>query len=328
MNLKKCIIASCIMLSACSLFADVAVPYGEGSGKVDYINLKKYPKLGDPLPFGPLAFRLIEDKVWVADSVGGKLMQFNDKGKLISEFSVLPEGTKPYTLDEFNNPRLSILIEDIAPVKGEYGSVSAWWVADSQENRLIKFSPEGKKLAEIKNPAFSQLYRVEVGIGGHIFVADKGAKAIFTYDSAGQFLNKQNWEWSGMAVAGSDEKLYRLMYMSEERKNMLVSTNLEGKVVKTRMLNVVNMLNPKLWWVDEVNRECVVTCTPETGFKGVYIIYRIGFDGNVKATGELKAPFIMNRFIDNIDYSDVFIGKSDYSAAPDGKFEVVPFSMP
>ncbi len=328
MNLKKCIIASCILLSTSTLLADVAVPYGEGAGKVDYVNLKRYPNLGDPLPFGPLAFRMIEDKVWVADSVGGKLMQFTDKGKLISEFSILPEGTKPYTIDEYKNPSLNILIEDIAPVRGDYGAVTAWWVADSQENKLLKFSPDGKKLAEIKNPDFSQLYRVEVGAGGHVFVADKGSKAIFVYDSEGKLLNKLNWEWSGMAVAGSDEKLYRLIYNGEERKNELVSTNLEGKVIKARTLDVVNMLNPKLWWVDEVNGECVITCTPETGFKGTYIIYRIGLDGKIKAQGELKAPFIMNRFIDNVDYGDVFIGKSDYSAAPDGKFEVVPFSMP
>ena len=328
MNLKSFLIASCLILSSAALFADVAVPYGEGAGKVDYINLKCYKELGDPLPFGPLSFRMIEDKVWIADSVGGKLMQFDSKGKFLSEFSVLPEGTKPYRIDQYGCPLLNILIEDIAPVRGDYGAVAAWWVAESQENRLMKFTPDGKKLAEIKNPDFSQLYRVEVGVGGHLFVADKGARAIFVYDSEGKLVNKLNWEWSGMAVAGTDEKLYRLMYMAEEHKNMLVATDLEGKVVKSVLLEVVNMLNPKLWWVDEVKGECVVTSTPQTGFKGIYNIYRIGFDGKIKAQGEFKAPFIMNRFIDNIDYGEVFIGKSDYSAAPDGKLEVVPFTMP
>ncbi len=328
MIFKKFLIASCILLTTNAVLADVSVPYGEGSGKVDFINNKRFPKLEDPLPTGPLAFRMIEDKVWIADSVGGKLMQLDQNGKIISEISVLSEGTKPYTIDEYNNPLLNIQIEDIAPVRGDYGSVSAWWIIDSLGNRLMKFGLDGKKLAEIKNPDFKQLYRLEVGIGGHVFVADKVARAIFTYDSTGKFISKQRWEWSGMAVAGSDEKLYRLMYVGEEQKNVLVATNLEGKVIKTVMLDVVNMLNPKLWWVDEVKGECVLTCTPNTGYKGIFNIYRIGLDGKIKAQGELKAPYFMNRFIDNIDYEGVYIGKADYSKAPEGKLEIVSFSMP
>ncbi|MBR4328227.1 MAG: hypothetical protein IKP71_00020 [Candidatus Riflebacteria bacterium] len=328
MNFKKILIASCILLTTNAVLADVTVPYGEGSGKVDFINNKRFPKLEDPLPVGPLAFRMIEDKVWIADSVGGKLMQLDQNGKILSEISVLSEGTKPYKIDEYNNPVLNIQIEDIAAVRGDYGAVSAWWIIDSLGNRLMKFGLDGKKLAEIKSPDFKQLYRLEVGIGGHVFVADKVAKAIFIYDSAGKFINKQHWEWSGMAVAGTDEKLYRLMYVGEEQKNVLVSTNLEGKVIKTVMLDVVNMLNPKLWWVDEVKGECVLTCTPNTGYKGIFNIYRIGLDGKVKAKGELKAPYFMNRFIDNIDFEGVYIGKADYSKAPEGKLEIVPFSMP
>ena len=134
MILKKFFIASCILLTASAVWADVAVPYGEGSGKVDFINNKRFPKLGDPLPTGPLAFRMIEDKVWVADSVGGKLMQLDQKGKIISEISVLSEGTKPYTIDEYKNPVLNIQIEDIAPVRGDYGAVTAWWIVDSMKN--------------------------------------------------------------------------------------------------------------------------------------------------------------------------------------------------
>ena len=222
MNFRKFFIASCILFSTNTLFADVTVPYGEGSGKVDYINNNRFQTLDDPIPWGPLSFRMVDNNVWIADSVGGKLLQFNKEGKLISEISVLPEGTKPYTINKYKNPVLNNLIEDIAPVRDEYGSVTAWWIADSLRQCLLKYSLDGKKLAEIKNPDFVQLYGVEVGIGGHIFVADKGANSIFTYDSQGQLINKQNWEWSGMAVAGSDEKLYRLMYIGEEQRNMLV----------------------------------------------------------------------------------------------------------
>lgn len=327
MKLHSSVLASFLMLSSCISFADVAVYYGEGPGKVDFINAKKYPNIQEPLPFGPLSFRMVEDKVWVTDSVGGKLMQFNQKGKLVSEFSLLPKGAKPYKL-EYGSPTSNILVEDFAPVKGAYGDVVAWWIADSQGNKLVKFSVDGKKLAEVTHPEFCQLFRVEVGMGGHLFVADKAASAIFVFDPQGKFLRKYSWEWTGMAVAGTDEKLYRLVFDREAGKHHLVATDLEGKTVSATQLDVENMFNSNLWWVDENSGEAVITYTPATGFNGTYYIVRVGLDGAIKASGNLKAPFVMNRFIDNLDYSEVFIGKANYEEAPNGKLEITPFKMP
>lgn len=313
------------MLSTSSLFADVAVPYGVGSGKADFINNKKYPKIDDPQPTGPLSFRVVGESTWVADSVGNKLMQFDKAGKLVSEFSILPEGTKAYNIDEYNLPILNMIIDDFAPVLGEKGEVVAWWIADSCKNKLYKFSVDGKKLAEIENDQFGQLYRVEVGLGGHVFVADKVARAIFTYDSEGKFIKEENWEWSGMAVSKKKDRLYRLMYDKEARKNYLVCTNVKGKVLSGKLLDVT-MFNPKLWWVDEEKDECVITYSPAE-FKGIYNIVRVSLNGKVKASGEMPAPIIMNRFIDN-NNGEVFIGKGNFFDAPEGKFEVVPFKMP
>ena len=89
-----CLLASLLIFSTNSLFSDVKVPYGEGKGKVDYTNINRYPELEEALPYGPLSFRLVGDKIWVADSVGGKLMQYDKDGKLITEFSVLPKDVK------------------------------------------------------------------------------------------------------------------------------------------------------------------------------------------------------------------------------------------
>ena len=218
-----------------------------------------------------------------------------------------------------------MIIDDFAPVLGEKGEVVAWWIADSCKNKLYKFSTDGKKLAEIENDQFGQLYRVEVGLGGHVFVADKVARAIFTYDSNGKFVKEETWEWSGMAVSKKKDRLYRLMYDKEARKNYLVCTNIKGKVRSGKLLDVT-MFNPKLWWVDEEKDECVITYSPAE-FKGVYNIVRVSLDGKVKASGELPAPIIMNRFIDN-NNGEVFIGKANFFNAPEGKFEVVPFKMP
>ncbi len=428
MRLNKIfLMVSFILLSSGSCFADVSVPYGEGAGKVDYINSNKYVELEEPLPSGPLTFRIVDNKIWVADSVGGKLMQFDNKGKLISEFSILPDGIKPYVIDEDGFPLSNILIDDIAPVLGQYGDLKAWWIVDSGNNRLLKFSADGKPLALLQDQDFGQLYRVEVGTGGHLFVADKGNNVIYVYDSEGNLLSEQNWEGSGMSVAGKEDNLYRLIYFNEEKRYMLVTTDVEGKVIKAKALDV-EMLNPELLWVDEVKEEAVITYTPKTGLEDDldnedlediavaqltspeggnskesseeleelketenkedpevaevsevsdseedsedsedseesedsanpedtedtdveevaeniedtkvtqpadlnrdYEIIRVGFDGNVKASGKLSAPFSMNRFIEHANYEDVYIGKCNYMEAPKGNFEIIPFEMP
>lgn len=56
MKLNSCLLASILMLSSSTLLADVSIPYGEGSGKVDFLNYKKYPRLEDPYPTGPLHY--------------------------------------------------------------------------------------------------------------------------------------------------------------------------------------------------------------------------------------------------------------------------------
>ena len=324
---KICLLASLLLFSTNAIFAELAVPYGEGSGKVDYTNSNKYKELEDPLPFGPMSFRMFGDKIWVADSVGGKLMQFDSKGRLISEFSVLPVGAKAYEIDGDGYPEPNILIEDIAPVIGQNGELEAWWIADSIDNKLLKFSADGKVLAQLQDPDYGQLYRIEVGAGGHLFVSDKATRKIYVYDSKGDYVNDLNWEWSGMAVSGKEDNLYRLIYFNEENKSMLVATDINGNVVKSKAIDI-EMDDPELWWVDEAKGEAVITYTPLEGFEGQYNIIRVDLEGKVIASGKLTAPFVMNRFIDHSDYEDVFIGKCNYAEAPNGNFEIVPFKMP
>ena len=328
MQMKKiCLLASFVLFSTSAVFAQLAVSYGEGSGKVDYTNTNKYAEIEEPLPFGPLSFRVVGDKTWIADSVGGKLMQYDRSGKLLSEFSVLPAGVKPYELDPEGFPNPNVLIEDIAPVIGQYGDIEAWWVADSDDNKLLKFSSDGKILAQLQDPDYGQLFRIEVGAGGHLFVADKGSRKIYVYDSKGDYVNAFNWEWSGMAVTGKEDNLYRLIYFNEEKRNMLVKTDLKGNVIKSKAVEI-EMSDPELWWVDEAKGEAVITYTPLEGFEGDYNIIRVNLDGKVIASGKLPAPFVMNRFIDHADFEEFFIGKANYSEAPEGSFEIVPFKMP
>ena len=351
MQFKKILLlTSLILLSTNYSFADISIPYGEGAGKVDYSNSNKYKNYNEQeesLPTGPSSFRIVNDKTWVADTIGGKLMQYDKSGKLISEFSVLPTGIKPYEKDEEGLPLPNILIDDIAPVLGQYGDVEAWWVLDSNKNMLIKFSKDGKPLAQLRDPYYGQLFRIEVGLNGNLFVADNVNNKIYIYDPNGDFLSEQNWEGSGMAVAGKDSNLYRLIYFNEEKKYILVTTDVKGKVIKSKALDI-DMDEPELWWVDEAKEEAVITyITPSesdneldkedlddskaaelTGSENDFEIIRVGFDGKVKASGKLHAPSLMNRFIEHSNYEDVYIGKCNYFEAPKGNFEIIPYKMP
>ena len=329
MKFKSLLIASLLAFSTNVVFGDVAVPYGEGSGKVDYFNYIRFPKLGDPYPSGPASFRSVGDSIWIADSNACKLMEYNSSGKLLTEFSVLPKNLKSYIIDEkYNVPRRNMYIEDFAPVYDSEGKLISWWIIDRTSRKLLNFSLDGNKIAEINCDEFRQPFRIEVGKAGHLFIADKATRSIFIFTSEGKWVDNINWEWSGMAVAGADEKLYRLMYISEERKNMLVCTNLKGKVVKTQLLKVNNTLNPRLWWVDEEKGECVFSYTPGDGFKGSYKVVRVGLDGVVRGEGEITAPIKMNRFIDRSEYGYVYISKCNYFKAPEGNFEIVPYKLP
>ena len=328
MKFKHFVLLSLFMLSANISSADVAVPYGEGAGKVDFFNYKKYPGLEEPYPIGPASFRVVGDKIWVVDSAGGKLMEYTSSGKLVSEFSVAPKGKKAYFIDQYNMPTCNMFIEDIAPAFDEYGKVASFWLVDSINKKIINYSVEGDRISEFTYSGFIQPFRIEVGKRGHLFVADKGSRSIFTLTVDGEFINNIRWEWSGMAVAGSDEKLYRLMYVHEERKNMLVCTNLSGKVIKSQLLDVEDTLNPTLWWVDEAKKECVLSYTPASGFEGSFKVVRVGLDGVTRGETEIPAPTNVNRFIDYSNSSGVYISKCDFYNAPDGKFEVVPFRLP
>lgn len=339
MKLKSFILFSAFMLTGCLSFADVSVPYGEGTGKVDYISNSRYPRRTDPMPFGPLSFRIVEDKVWVVDSVGGKLMQFNNKdGKQISEFSILPEGIKsgyteekyidPATKKEYCSPVLNILIDDFAPVYGKDGKLEAWWLADSCNNKLVKYSVEGKKLGEFTHSDFIQVSKVEVGAGGHIFVADEGANYIFVFDENGNFIRKWSDAWTGLAVSGDDEKLYRLVYDREKLNYNIVAAGLDGKIIMVYPISNDKMPNATLWWVNEAKSECLITYCPKAGgFKGTYEVARIGFDGEIKAHAVLNAPFVMNRFIDNLNFDEIYQGQANFDEAPEGSLKIIPFKF-
>jgi len=305
---------------------EVALFYGEGKNKVSYINENKYPGIEEPIPFGPLSFRIVDNTFWVADSVAGKLIQLTRENKQLREISVIPSNqTKPVPAFE-NDPCLQVLIEDFAPVRDENGTAYSFWVAESMENRLINVDFSGKIHHTITNPDFKQLYKVEIGEGGNIFVADKGAQRIFIYDKDLKFVEAVSWEWSGFAVSGDDDVLYRIFFTQETGLLTLVAQNREKQILRETELLLPIHLNPELCWVDESKQECLITYTPKTGFAGKFMVALVGFDGTVRKTTEMTAPIAMNRYIEKYN-NKVWIADADFNTAPETLFKIKPFKL-
>lgn len=330
MRARSGFLAVLFAFSAVTSFAQVTLPFGEGAGKAGFVNGNNFPGIEEPVPLGPKAFRLAEDHVWVADSIGGKLMKLNKEKGLVAEFSVLASPSLPLpagTVVATNSPNLEVLLEDLAPVYDAAGRLTAWWIVDLMNNRLLNYSVDGKKLGEIRHEKFVQPYRVEVGAGGHIFVADKGTQNVFIFDRDLKLVSEPHWEWSGFAV-DPDDRLYRLFFESENGKTYLVVQNVEGIIEKEIEVDLPGHLNPELWWVDVAKEEFVLTYTPETGYEGKFIVARVGFDGKVKGSGDLVPPIAMNRFIDHQGFAEVWLGAADYGKAPEGSLSIAPVTLP
>ncbi len=328
MRVGSYILACMFSFTALAASAQVALPYGDGAGKVGYINGNNYPGIEEPVPLGPKSFRLADDHVWVVDSTGGKLLKLNKEKGLAGEFSLLASPPVVLPADVATNvPNLEVMIEDFAPVYDAEGRLTSFWFVDLMQNKLMNYAVDGTKLGEIKNEKLVQPYRVEVGRNGHIFVGDKGAQSIVVFDAEGKLMAETNWEWSGFAV-GAEDKLYRMFFESENSRSYLVLQNLAGDIEREIELDLPGHLNPELWWVDEAKEEAVITFTPDTGYAGKFVVVRVGFDGKVKASGEIVPPIAMNRFIDHQGFAEVWLGVADYNKAPEGSFSVVPTSLP
>ncbi len=328
MRVSSLLLALVFSFTALAATAQVTLPYGDGPGKVAFINGNNYPGIEEPMPLGPESFRLAEDHVFVVDSIGGKLLKLSKEKGLVSEFSLLASPPMPLPKDvATNSPNLEVLIDDFAPAYDADGKLVSFWLIESMNKKLVNYAVDGQKLGELKSEKFVQPFRVETGRNGHIFVADKGAQCIFVFDNQQKLVSEANWEWSGFAV-GAEDKLYRLFFESENNRSYLVLQNLENVIEKEIELDLPEHLNPELWWVDEAKEEVILTYTPPTGFNGKFVVARLGFDGKVKASGDLVPPMVMNRFIDHQGYEEVWLGVADFDKAPAGNFSVVPTKLP
>lgn len=331
MNKLICM-AVCFAVATNMCFADVELNYGEGHGKVGFINANNHPNVEELNSEGPGSFRVVEGKLYIADSIGGKIIVVDQKGKIEKEFSVIPSGEPKRKPDFEGDPCLQIMIGDICPIKGQYGDYAGMWVSDSLKNRLLEFDKAGKLLRIVKNEKFVQIGRIEMGLGGHLFVADEGAEKIFILDEDGKIITHETWDGYGLAVSGLNENLSRLCYSEENEAIFFVMSNLNNALVKEILLDIPGMMNPKLWWVDEDSKCFVISYMSnsdinEDGSISKLRVAKISFNGKIMKTGAMNVASSMRRYIEHDNYEKIYIGKCDYDKAPNGKFSIVPFEF-
>lgn len=295
--------------------AQISLPYGEGAGQVNYYNASNQEFYEEPYPIGPLSFRLDGEHIWVADSVGVKMLKLTRNSEIVSEFSVKGEAEVR-------------MIEDFALVTNKEGKTTSIWFIDSMFNILVNYSVNGEELGTITSDELIQPSAIEVSTSGHIYVADKGAQAIVIFNANGEFVTSANWEWSGMAISRSSDLFYRLFYESESESSFLVAQDLNDEILAEIKVILPPHTNPELWMVDEAKQEMLITCTPVTGFAGTFIALRCGFDGEVKGQSTITPPFVMNRYIDMQGFEDAWIGVANYEKAPGGAFKLEPVKLP
>lgn len=310
----KYLIAIILVTLCVPCFGEVSLSYGQNEFEVYYYNTNNHPDSQELYPIGPLSFRLDQKNIWVADTVGDKIIKVNNEFEPEAEFSLLVTGTE------------RTHVEDFALVTDDEGIASSLWLIEGLYNKILQYDIEGNKLQVIEHDNLIQPSRIQV-VGDYIFVADKVARSILVFDSSGAFVTQQNWEWSGFYVSES-LILYRLFYMHESDSSYIVGSDLEGNILHEAELEMEPHLNPRLWKVNEKTRELILTYVPPTGFEGTFEMVRASLDGAVIAKKEFEPPYVMNRFIDFRSFEDAWLGVANYELAPEGNFKIQKFDLP
>lgn len=292
---------------------ETAISFGNEKGQIAFINHKNHPELQEPLPLGPLSFQKAGSFLYIADSVGGKIVVFNQDKGFVKELVVT---ATPSTMI-FDDITLEITNDKITSI----------WLIDALSNSLLKVNKNGKITNKITNDKFIQPFRIEISPSKLIYVADKGARKIFILNNQGKMLHEVKWEWSGMAISPDADILYRLLYAQESNSTYLVSSNLKGEITYEKELQLGEIFNPELWWIDETNQELLMTYATSKSYSKKLIVARVGFNGEVKGKKEIVPPFAMNRFI-AFEKNELWIASSDYSKAPDGHLRILKFALP
>jgi hypothetical protein len=311
MKTRLCVLVAGMSLLAASAFAQVNLQFGKGDDKVSFWNTTVASDVEELDPAGPMAFRVLNEEFWVADSLAGRLLLLDKAGKQKAEVAVHEPGDNR--------------IEDFALITGPKGELTGLLVLCREPAEVLLVAPDGsskKKLCD----GFIQAQTIESAPGGTGFaVADFGKQAMFLYSAAGVLVREVKWEWSGLCFDPAGNICY-LRWDEPAKINHLVIETLDGKPVRKTALAVGEHMNPRLWHVS-ADGECVLTFIPPEGFTGFLGLVRCDPTGKVVKNEKVTPPVVMNRFLEKNPAGDWFLAEADYNRAPDGVLRIAPFSF-
>jgi len=314
MNIKAAALAAMFSMAVVSSLsaADVALEFGKGSGKVGYINQNTNP--GEEVyEIGPRSFRVINNSIWVLDTVGNKLLSLAFDGKLLEEIT-------------FGKPDEKILAEDFAPVMTMGGQIDSFWVINGYKSTVFKLSKDGSIADELSSDELMQPMRIEIDQELNLCVSDDAAQKIFVFSPAKQLVAQIPYEWSGL-FPSSDKGLFCLKHNAAEKRTELVKMTSSGKETQKMPLMLEKHFNSHLWWVNEKEQEVFLTFASAVSKDRIVTLARCGFDGSLKGLTTLTIPRNMTRFID-CSNGEAWIGDADYTEAPSGKLQFKKIVMP
>ncbi len=290
-----------------------SLDYGNEEGKVAFYNSSNDPKFAEDSPYGPLSFRVVNNNLWVLDSIAGKLSYFDEKGKLLKSIAVPGlEGFK--------------LLEDFALVGNDPANPEAVWIANAADNLIRKISfSDGMVIAQVggmgnEQGKIMQVSQLEADAGGRLYVGDIGRSKLSVFTSSGAFLREYPWQSTGFVV-DKYANLHLVNY-SENAGYIYRIYSPKGQLIKTTHLGFIDNANLKLYSVGN-DGSIILSMIPKTGFKGILDLYKIDKTGVVTEKLQYIPPVSMNRYI-YIDENRIFHAEADFETAPKTKFIVKP----
>jgi len=294
--------------------SELSLPFGDEAGKVAYLNPKNNPGVEEPLPWGPMSFRINGQEFWVADTVAGRVYRLDAKGGILGTIATPKSGK-------------NAVIEDIALVRDAAGTVSGVWVADGINQEAVLYSTDGKKLKTLGGPGeepgkFRQISRIDAGSSGRLYASDKGRQVITVFQPDGKVARELPWQWSGFCL-DSQENLYHLNWDSQAKRLHLLAESPDGKPLSDELLELPAHTNPELWFITSAG-EAIITISPDGAPLETLKLARCTLKGKLVGILDIKLPIVMNRYLEPLDAASVWLGQVDYNKAPAGFFRLVP----
>lgn len=307
-------VATMLSLASASCQAQTwNLDYGNEKGKVAFYNSNNTPKFAEDIPYGPLSFRVINNNLWVLDSIAGKLSCFDEKGNLVK--TVVVPGLEGFKL-----------LEDFALVGNDLNNPESVWIANAADNTIRKISiADGKVLAQVGGAGnepgkIIQVNQIEVDAGGRLYVGDIGRSKLSVFTSTGSFLREYYWQSTGFVV-DKYANLHLINYCENVGYFHRVYSS-KGQLLNSTHLGFINNTNLKINSLTD-DGSLILSMIPEDGYKGVLDLLKVSKCGEVLEKLQYVPPTSMNRYI-QVAGNKVFQAEANFETAPKTKFIVKP----